>query len=243
MIYVIPAIDIIDGRVVRLLQGDYEKMTTYNISPIELGRSIAEQGFSHLHVIDLEGAKKGKNFLLPQIEELSKLGLKIQVGGGIRTTEEALRLIEAGADRVIVSTSALERPEFLPALIEVIGIHHIVLSLDVRNMTVATHGWLHNIDLNPVECLQKLPDLHHVIITDISKDGTLSTNLNTSLYTSIAESFPTINFIAAGGISSIESIVKLEQAGCNACIVGKSFYEIKDLSQELVKHGYHRGTF
>lgn len=241
MIYAIPAIDIIDYRVVRLRQGDYDKMTTYDVSPFELGRSIADQGFSHLHIIDLEGARRGKNSLLPQIRKFAELGLTLQVGGGIRTTEEALSLVEAGASRVIVSTGALNNPEFFPALMKAIGAHRTVLSLDVRNGTVATHGWFKDTGLTPLECLKKLPGLLNLIVTDISRDGTLSTDVNTSLYASISEAFQAIHLIAAGGISSIESIVKLEEAGCDACIVGKSFYESEGLSKELVAHGYNGG--
>lgn len=240
MIYAIPAIDIIDGRVVRLLQGNYDKVTTYDVSPSEMGRSIAKQGFSHLHIIDLEGAKKGKNSLLPQIEELAALGLTIQVGGGIRTVEKARLLVDAGAHKVIVSTRALENSEFLPTLMDAIGVHRVILSLDVRNGTIVTDGWLKDSGLTPLEYLEKLSKLENLIITDVSRDGTLSADVNTSLYASVAEAFPEMHLIAAGGVSSIESIAHLEQAGCSGCIVGKSFYEVEGLREKLVEHGYHR---
>jgi len=239
MTYVIPAIDIIDGSVVRLYQGDYGKVTRYDFSPTEIACSLKQQGFSHLHVIDLLGAKKGSNSLLTIIKELKGFGLKIQVGGGIRTVEDATRLIDAGASKVIVSTSALEEPKFLSELIDAVGAEKVIVSLDVRKGFVATRGWLKDTDQTPAQCLKRLPGIKHVIITDISRDGTLSADVNLALYSTIAQEFPHIHLIAAGGVCSFESVSLLGGAGCEACVVGKAFFDVKGLREKFIAMEAH----
>ncbi|MCB1136343.1 MAG: 1-(5-phosphoribosyl)-5-((5-phosphoribosylamino)methylideneamino)imidazole-4-carboxamide isomerase, partial [Chlamydiia bacterium] len=176
--HVIPAIDMIQDQVVRLFQGDYSKVTHYDWSPRAFAQSLADEGFTHLHVIDLEGARTGISTVLNTIRELRPLGLSIQVGGGVRTVDQAHALIDAGANRIIVSTRALQTPGFFTTLCATLGDERVALSLDVREGTVAVDGWLTDTGRSLFEILDELRSAQTVIVTDISRDGTGSSSVN-----------------------------------------------------------------
>ena len=240
MIYSIPAIDLLNGEVVRLQQGHYSKVTKYANTPLQIASEIADLGYSALHIIDLMGAKTGTPTIFSLLDNLLRLGLSVQVGGGIRRIEQAKTLIAKGVDRVIISTSALTEPKFFSDLIKSIGVKRVVLSLDIREGLIATHGWSQCSGKTIRSVLENYPALRNLIVTDISKDGTLASSINYNLYSAIINDFPDINLIAAGGISSIKSIQELNQIGCHACIIGKAYYEIEGLKETIVTTGFHR---
>ncbi len=241
MICTIPAIDILNGQVVRLCRGDYKHITNYKGSPRQIAQQIADLGYTNLHIIDIIGAKTGKFTISPILDDILNLDLSIQVGGGIRTLNQANELIAKGVDRIIVSTSALTEQHFFSNLIQSIESQRIILSLDVYNQSIATNGWSNYIEKTISSVLHNYPLLKNLIVTDINQDGTMSSNINYNLYLAILNEFPHINLIAAGGISSIDSIDKLQQLGCTACIIGKAYYEIGGLKEKIVARGLHKG--
>ena len=240
MIYSIPAIDLLNEKVVRLYQGNYENVTYYSDNPMQVAEQISGLGFSNIHIIDLMGAKTGDftSFLL--LEYILDLGLSVQVGGGIRTLKHAKKLIEKGVDRVIVSTKALVCQSFLSRLIKSIGAKRVILSLDICNGFPVIHGWKQYSNKTVHTVLQSYHSLNNLIVTDVIRDGTLSCRINHNLYSSILMDFPNINLIAAGGISSVDSIKELDKIGCTACIIGKAYYEINGFKEAVVAKAFHR---
>ena len=194
MIYAIPAIDILNGQVVRLYQGHYNNVTKYAKTPIQIAKQFLRLGFSNLHIIDLMGAKTGIFTISPILEEILNLGLAVQVGGGIRTLEQAEALITKGVDRIIVSTNALANQHFLPLLLKLLGSKRVVLSLDFYKGLIATCGWKQRNGKETIaSILQNYSFLENLIVTDISQDGTLSSKINCNLYRTILQEFPKIN--------------------------------------------------
>ena len=194
MIYAIPAIDILNGQVVRLYQGHYNNVTKYAKTPIQIAKQFLRLGFSNLHIIDLMGAKTGIFTISPILEEILNLGLAVQVGGGIRTLDQAKSLIKKGVARIIVSTNALVDQHFLSLLLKSIGTKRVMLSLDIYKGAIATCGWKKyhgKTTINSI--LQNYALLENLIVTDISQDGTLSSKINCNLYRTILQEFPKIN--------------------------------------------------
>ena len=214
---IIPAIDLIEGSVVRLYQGDYGQKTEYKIDPVELVKEYAEAGAKWLHIVDLTGAKDTSKRQLSLISKMVELGvMKFQAGGGIRTEQDIIDLFEIGVSRVVVGSLAVSNPELVMSWVEKYGAEKIVLALDVNinvqgQKFIATHGWQEDsgVTLESIVAKFQTVGLKHVLCTDISKDGTLQ-GPNQALYKSLAAEYPEISWQASGGISSLADIEELK---------------------------------
>lgn len=236
MIKIIPAIDIIGGRCVRLSQGDYGRQTNYPVSPLEMAKRYAEAGVRRLHLVDLDGAKAGEPKNLNVLREIAESGLlRIEWGGGIKSREALDAVFAAGADYAIIGSLAVKQPELMEKWLADLGGERIILGADIRDGKVSVNGWLEDSEFSIEQVINRfIPfGLKEVICTDISKDGMLS-GPSTNLYLSLAKTFPDITFTVSGGISSFSDIEELEQRGLPRVIVGKAIYEGK-ISLDRIK--------
>ena len=227
MIEIIPAIDIIDGKCVRLSQGDYSRKTTYAGSPVNMARLYAEAGVKRLHLVDLDGAKAGEPENLDVLREIAAESLlKIEWGGGIKSREGLESVLDAGADFAIIGSLAVKDPQLMEEWLKEFGVDRIILGADIRNGKVSVNGWLEDSSLSIYDLIERfIPcGLKEVICTDISKDGMLE-GPSTQLYVELAERFPGIIFTVSGGISSMEDVRELDRLGLPRVIVGKAIYE------------------
>lgn len=226
MIRIVPAIDIIGGRCVRLSQGDYNRSTFYSARPREMAERFLASGLSRVHAVDLDGAKSGFPVNLETLKELASVqGMEIEWGGGIKTRGDVNAVLEAGASRVILGTMAVKDPGLFKSLLLEYGPDKIVLGADVRGTKVAVSGWTETSGAEITSLLDSfLPDLSEVIVTDISKDGML-TGPDPEFYKSLMARFPDLVITASGGVGSVRDIRALEAAGVPAVIVGKALYE------------------
>ena len=231
----IPAIDLIDGRCVRLTQGDYDIKKVYEQNPVDMAKMYADCGVRRLHVVDLDGAKAKEPCNLRVLEQLAtSTGLDIEWGGGIKSSDALRAAINAGANRVICGSVAVDNRELFAEWLQNYGAGHVILGADVRGRNVATHGWLKESQVSIDEIIGWfLPfDLKQLICTDISKDGMLQ-GPNFPLYVELKENFPTVDTTLSGGISSMNDIRKAQELGLHSVIIGKAIYEgritLKDL--------------
>jgi len=232
---IIPAIDIIDGKCVRLIQGDYTQKTIYNENPLEVARSFENAGLTHLHLVDLDGAKAGKVISWQVVEKItSGTSLKVDFGGGIKTTEEVERLLNLGVSQVNLGSIAVREPEKITDWIQQFGADSIILSADVKNEMISIDGWQQNSAINIVAFLRDYIQrgIKHVTCTDIGTDGML-TGPNVELYKKILLSFPQLHLIASGGVSSLDDLHELKLIGADGAIVGKAIYEGRILLDDL----------
>ena len=225
---IIPAIDLLDGQCVRLLQGDYKKVTSYNISPINQANYFFKEGFRYLHIVDLDSAKNADNKNLNIIKSINKIkNLKIQVGGGIRDIQKVKDLLNIGIDRLIVGTEAIKNKNFLNALKNEVDVEKIVFGLDfkiIENEAVLyTNGWLENSRYKLFDFIEKNSWIFNILATDISTDGMLS-GPNIEIYEKILNKSNS-NLIASGGISAVSDINNLKKIGVQECVIGKAIYE------------------
>jgi phosphoribosylformimino-5-aminoimidazole carboxamide ribotide isomerase len=234
---IIPAIDIIDGKCVRLRQGDYEQKTVYVASPAEVAKQFADVGFTFLHVVDLQGAKEKKIVNWDSIASIIAVpGLQVEVGGGIRTTDDIKKLIEIGVSRVVIGSVAAKSPELVEYWIKQFGAERIVIGMDVKNNSVAISGWLEDSHRAPMGFVLDLMKrgAKKFICTDISRDGMLG-GVNIDFYQNLKSAFPELSIIASGGISTLEDVQVLRKAKLAGVIVGKAIYENKLPIEELAK--------
>lgn len=219
-----PAIDLLSGKAVRLLRGDYDKATVYSENPLELALSFKAQGARYLHLVDLDGAKTGglQNFSLIS-EIVKKSSLSVQVGGGIRNMESLRRYLDAGAARVILGTAAITDPEFLKLSLSEYG-DKIAVGVDIREGFAATHGWTKTSGEGCFDFCARLQDMgaKTLICTDISKDGAMQ-GVNAGLYGELSQRF-SMDIIASGGVSKISDLELLSETGVSGAILGKSLY-------------------
>lgn len=231
---IIPAIDLLGGKAVRLLKGDYDKVTVYSDDPAAVAESFERAGAKYLHVVDLDGAKDGTTANFETIKEIIKrTNLSVEVGGGIRALDRVKKYIDIGVDRVIIGTAAVTDPEFLNEAVELYG-EKVVVGVDIKDGFVAIKGWLEISELSCKEFCKNLEDLgiKTIICTDISKDGMMS-GTNRELYRELYDEF-NINIIASGGVSSMEDIAVLSNMGLFGAIVGKAIYTgAIDLSEAI----------
>ena len=237
MIQVVPAIDLIEGRCVRLSQGDYARRTTYDAEPADMARRFADAGFCRIHVVDLDGAKASEPQNLRTLEAMARIdGVEVEWGGGLKS-ETALRdVFNAGATYAVVGSLAAREPQTFAGWLQRWGGERLVLGADVREGKVSVAGWLEDLDLS-IEQLtdQLLPyGLSQVICTDISRDGMLQ-GPNAPLYTALQSRYPNVDFCVSGGIGSLDDIVQLDALGLRRAIVGKALYEGRIDLRELVK--------
>jgi phosphoribosylformimino-5-aminoimidazole carboxamide ribotide isomerase len=234
---IIPAIDIYEGKCVRLRQGNYEQKTVYNATPEEVARQFANSGFKLLHVVDLEGAKEKRVVNWDSIASILKVpGLQVEIGGGIRTTEDIRQLIDIGASRVVIGSIAVKSPEMAEYWIQQFSADRIVVGMDVKNGSVAISGWLEDSHLEPMNFVFDLikRGAKIFICTDVSRDGMLD-GANIEFFQHLRSAFPQISIIASGGISTLADIQVLNQSRLAGVIVGKAIYEGKLPIEELAK--------
>jgi phosphoribosylformimino-5-aminoimidazole carboxamide ribotide isomerase len=223
---IIPAIDLKGGQVVRLLQGDYEKQTAYDLDPVETALKFRDGGAHFLHVVDLDGARGGRMENFDIIREIAGIsGLFVEVGGGVRDKDRILDLLDLGVNRVILGSSALDET-FLHEVLDEFG-SQIAVGVDINKGLVAVHGWTTLTDIDGFAFCSKMTAMgvSTLIVTDISKDGALS-GVNDRMYNVLKSSLGrACKLIASGGVSSTEDIAKLQQSGVDGAIVGKALYE------------------
>lgn len=222
--YIFPAIDLFDKKAVRLLRGDYNRMTVYNNNPLSVAKTFEELGARYVHLVDLEGAKDGTTPNLSVVEEIAKeTTLSVEIGGGIRSLETLDKYFSAGVDRAILGTSAINDRAFLLSALEKYG-EKIVVGADVKDGRIAIKGWLETSNVELWDFLRDMESIgvKNIICTDISKDGAMS-GTNTEMYKTMTERF-SMNVIASGGVSTIEDVRALAKMGLFGAIIGKAYY-------------------
>ena len=232
---IIPAIDIIEGKCVRLTKGDYEQKKVYNENPLEVAKEFEDTGLKRLHLVDLDGAKAGdvKNWkVLEQIA--SKTELLIDFSGGISTSKNVRICFNSGAAYAAVGSIAVKNEEELTAWLIEFGVEKFIIGADVKEEKLAIKGWTETTDVTVFDLIEnyKTKGVKQFFCTDISKDGLLQ-GTGIDLYKKILNSHPSINLIASGGVSSIDDLLQLREAGCSGAIVGKAIYEKKILLKDL----------
>ena len=221
---IFPAIDLYDGKAVRLYKGDYAQMTVYSENPPEIAETFCQQGADCLHLVDLEGAKTGETPNLDTIKRIRAAApLFIEVGGGVRSMAVVERYLEAGIDRVILGTAAVTDPVFLREAVETYR-EKIAVGVDIRDGKVAIKGWTEKSALDAFDFCRELQSLgvQTVICTDISRDGAMQ-GTNRALYGELSKTF-SLNIVASGGVSSIDDIKALRALDLYGAIIGKAYY-------------------
>ena len=222
--YIFPAIDLFEGKAVRLFKGDYNQMTVYNENPTAVAFDFAAQGASHLHLVDLEGAKSGLTPNLPTVRAiLEKTGMFTEIGGGIRSMETVKTYLDAGISRVILGTAAVTDPDFLRRAADAYG-DKIAVGADIKDGKIAIRGWTETAEETVEEFCARMQGygISTVICTDISKDGAMM-GANHGLYRDLSARFK-MNFIASGGVSSMEDVRRLAEMELYGAIIGKAYY-------------------
>lgn len=235
---VIPAMDILNGRVVRLSQGDFNQVSNYQLDPVEQAKFFESQGFTHLHLVDLDGARHGKVQHIRIISEICrKTKLIIDFGGGIKNSEDLEQVFSAGAEKVNVGSLAITQPEIFSGWLRTFGGNRFILSADVRNEEVFINGWKNNSGkkIDEVISLFLADGLKTITCTDIAKDGMMS-GPSTELYRTLKSKFPELGITASGGVSSVADLLALKKAGCSAAITGKALLEGKIPVENLLKN-------
>lgn len=226
---VIPAIDLNNGQAVRLYKGDFEKKIVYNNNPVGLANRFEALGAKYLHIVDLNGAKTGNSINLDIIRAIRQnVNTNIEVGGGIRNEEKIkLYLEDLNINRIILGTVALQNPSFVKDMIKKYGANRIVVGVDIKNENVSICGWQNESNINYLSFIKELEQIgvKYIIVTDISKDGTLD-RPNYEIYQKIRE-ISNIDIIISGGIKDIEDIKEIKKQKYYGCIVGKAIYENK----------------
>ncbi|MBR3091618.1 MAG: 1-(5-phosphoribosyl)-5-[Bacteroidaceae bacterium] len=236
-IELIPAIDIIDGKCVRLTQGDYSSQKVYNENPVEVAREFADYGIRRLHIVDLDGAKSQHVVNLQVVEQIrSATDLVIDFGGGVKSDADLQKAFDAGADMVTIGSLAVKQPETFLRWLDIFGASRIILGADVRNGLISINGWQEEDGEQLIPFVRKYVEkgVVQVLCTDISKDGMLQ-GPAIELYRQVLSSFPDLHLIASGGVSSIDDIKALDEAGVPAVVFGKAIYEGKIKLSDLVQ--------
>ncbi|MFT4153989.1 1-(5-phosphoribosyl)-5-[(5-phosphoribosylamino)methylideneamino]imidazole-4-carboxamide isomerase [Parafilimonas sp.] len=238
MIEIIPAIDIIEGKCVRLSQGDYDTKKVYNESPVDVAKEFEEAGIQRLHMVDLDGARAGKIINLKTLEAVAlQTKLKIDFGGGIKTTADVENVLNAGAMFFNIGSIAVKQPEAVEEWISQFGAAKILLGADVKDENIMIHGWQQPANINIFNYISTyiIKGIENIFCTDISKDGLLQ-GTSTGLYKKILGKFPALNLIASGGVTVIEDVEELNAIGCSGVIIGKALYEGRIKLPELKKY-------
>ncbi|HYF31204.1 MAG TPA: 1-(5-phosphoribosyl)-5-[(5-phosphoribosylamino)methylideneamino]imidazole-4-carboxamide isomerase [Chitinophagaceae bacterium] len=224
---IIPAIDIIEGKCVRLTRGDYSQKKIYNEHPLEVARQFEDAGLKRLHLVDLDGAKAGtiKNWKV--LESLAgKTALQIDFGGGVASEKDVRIIFECGAAWATIGSMAVKNEEEFVRWLQLFGADKFLLGADVKNEKIAIHGWTETTGIWVYDFIQQYSErgVQQVFCTDVAKDGLLQ-GPSLDLYKSIVSKFPELYFIASGGVSSLQDLDDLRAAGCKGAIVGKAIYE------------------
>ena len=238
---IIPAIDIIDGKCVRLTKGDYNALKTYSDNPLDMALRFQDAGIRRLHLVDLDGARSKHIVNYPTLEAITRhTGLTVDFGGGIKSTSDLKTALDCGAAMVTVGSTAVTRPELMAEWIGEFGQEHIMLGADARDGRISVNGWKEDSTLTLNDFIRNYMQkgITRVLCTDINRDGMLQ-GPSVELYRSLLKEFPGIKLIASGGVSSVHDLIDLKEAGLPAAIVGKAYYEgritldqLSELSQE-----------
>ena len=237
--YIIPAIDILDGKVVRLREGDYDQKTVYDVSIAEMIETYRSNGTEFIHIIDLNGAKGDFSNQEALFEIIKKTDMRVQYGGGIRTIEQVTNLLDSGIHRVIVGTQAITNPDFLSELSKTVGkkdgyANRIVIAIDVLDEVIKYSGWMESSPIKLMDYVDKCLQLgfFRFLCTDINKDGKLG-GAALDLYKKLLEHSPFIKLIASGGVSSMDDIKELAKLDVRSVVVGKAIYENRISIEEI----------
>jgi phosphoribosylformimino-5-aminoimidazole carboxamide ribotide isomerase len=235
---IIPAIDIINGKCIRLTHGDFTKQKIYNDDPVAVAKQFADAGLQRLHVVDLDGAKSGKISNLAVLEKISAAtNMVIDFGGGIKNIEDVESVLNAGASIVTIGSLAVKQPAVLEEWLLEFGAEKFLIGADVLDEKIKITGWLEDGGINIFDFVGKLISLGvtNIFCTDISKDGAMQ-GPSIDLYKKIIEQHPEINLIASGGVSNIDDVVELKNIGCAGAIIGKAIYENLVTLEELITY-------
>lgn len=236
MIELIPAIDLIDGKCVRLTKGDYNQKKVYNENPVEIAKGFEEMGFKRLHVVDLDGARSKHIVNVDVLKAITtETNLIVDFGGGIKSEGDIEKAFANGASMVTIGSIAVTQPELFLKWLDQYGAEKLILGADVKNGMISINGWKEDSAEQLLPFLKKYIDhgVKNVLCTEISKDGTLQ-GPALQLYQEIMAAYPQLHLIASGGVSSNEDIIALDQAGIPAVVFGKAFYEGKINIPELL---------
>lgn len=225
---IIPAIDIIGGKCVRLTKGDYCRQKVYSDDPLEMAKAFAGSGLRRLHLVDLDGAKEGKSRNLDILERIAvHTPLVVDYSGGLRNNDAIRDALEAGAAMVSIGSAAVKEPELMRGWLAVFGAERVILSADVDETGhVATRGWLESSGISADDLISRFEDggLSRAIVTEIARDGMLC-GIDAAFYRTLTEKHPAVRFTASGGVSTCADIEQCGEAGLDGVIVGKAFYE------------------
>jgi phosphoribosylformimino-5-aminoimidazole carboxamide ribotide isomerase len=224
---IIPAIDIINGKCVRLTKGDYAQQKIYNENPLEVAKQFADAGLQRLHIVDLDGAKAGCVINLAVLEKIAAaVNMVIDFGGGVKKINDVENILNAGASIVTIGTLAVKQPQVLEEWLKEFGAGRFLIGADVLDEKIKITGWLEDGGINIFDFIGKLISLGitNIFCTDIAKDGMMQ-GPSIDLYKKIITKYPQINLIASGGVCNIEDVMQLKQTGCSGIIIGKAIYE------------------
>lgn len=233
--HIIPAIDIIDGKCVRLTQGDYAQKKVYNEDPLEVAKQYEDIGLNRLHLVDLDGAKAKRIINHKVLEKIaSRTNLKIDFGGGLKANEDVRIAFESGAGQITGGTIAVKDEVTFLGWLDKYGSERIILGADVKDGFIAVSGWQEKSELELVPFIQKYINqgIQYIICTDIAKDGLLKGS-SVDLYRRLLEQFPAAKLIASGGVTTMDELNELREIGCYGAIIGKAIYEGKLQLQDL----------
>lgn len=233
--YIIPAIDIIDGKCVRLTQGDYAQKKIYNEDPLEVAKQYEDVGLKRLHLVDLDGAKAKRIINYRVLEKIaSRTNLIIDFGGGLKSNEDLQIAFDSGATQITGGTIAVKEEATFLGWLEKYGTERIILGADVKEGFIAVSGWQEKSELELSPFIKKYIDkgIQYIICTDIAKDGLLKGS-SVDLYRALLGQFPEAKLIASGGVTTMEELHELREIGCFGAIIGKAIYEAKLSLQDL----------
>ncbi|MBE7630256.1 1-(5-phosphoribosyl)-5-[(5-phosphoribosylamino)methylideneamino]imidazole-4-carboxamide isomerase [Tenacibaculum piscium] len=233
---IIPAIDVIEGKCVRLTKGDYATKKIYNENPVEVAKEFEDNGIEYLHLVDLDGAKSQHIVNYKILEQIaSKTNLKIDFGGGLKSDEDLRIAFENGASQITGGSIAVKNPDVFTGWLTKYGSDKIILGADCINRKIATHGWLETSEVDVVDFIKQYEQIgvKNTICTDVAKDGMLQ-GASVDLYKEIL-SKSDVNLIASGGVASIDDLIELKEIGCEGAILGKAIYEGYISLKELQK--------
>lgn len=232
---IVPAIDIINGKCVRLTQGDYDQKKEYDQSPLEIAKQLESHGIRRLHLVDLDGAKQKKVVNFGILESIAtKTSLHIDFGGGVQSDEDLQRVLNAGAQQVTGGSIAVRQPDTFLRWLEQFGSEKIILGADAKNRQIAVHGWQEQTDWDVLDFIKhyRTKGIEYVICTDVAKDGLLQ-GPSLKLYQDILKELPELKLIASGGVTTVDDLQELQDAGLYGVIIGKALLEGRIKLDEL----------
>lgn len=232
---IIPAIDLIDGKCVRLKKGDYSQKTVYHEDPLDMARQLEDHGVEYLHLVDLDGARAGEVVNYKILEAIAtSTGLKIDFGGGIRQEEDVAKVFDHGGSQAVIGSLAFKKKALFFEILSRWGAGRIVLGADAREGKIAVGGWQESTDIDLIEVIEeyRTAGVHYFLCTDIEKDGMMQ-GPSFGLYEEILDDFPEIALIASGGIRHWQDVEEVEKLGCESVIIGKAIYEGKITLKEI----------